>query len=85
MTPDEIRDIARAAFAGQPAKADGTLALSVGRNPWRALDDALAAVQPHIAAHTLRDFADWLDKNPAHSVCAGLAREQADLIAGGEA
>ena len=42
--PDELRNIAREAFAGRPADAEGTLALPVDRNPWRALDDALAAV-----------------------------------------
>ncbi len=41
--PDELRQIAREAFAGRPRDAEGGLALPTDRNPWRALDDALEA------------------------------------------
>jgi hypothetical protein len=46
--PDELRAIARQAFAGRPADAEGALSLDSARNPWVALDDALAAVLPAI-------------------------------------
>lgn len=42
--PAPVRDRARAAFAGRPADAEGQFALPATRNPWTALDDALAAV-----------------------------------------
>lgn len=42
--PDELLRAAKEAFAGRPPSADGVFALDTGRNPWRALDDALAVV-----------------------------------------
>lgn len=39
----EMREAARDAFSGEPARPDGTRVLSDLRSPWRALDDALAA------------------------------------------
>lgn len=57
--PEGIRDLARAAFAGRPADREGQYRLDVNRNPWTALDDALAAVVPaireQIATAILRD------------------------------
>lgn len=60
-TPDEIREIARAAFAGRPPMADGVFALPTDRNPWRALDDALGAVLPAHEAMVRRHFADVIE------------------------
>ncbi len=58
--PAHLRDIARAAFSGQPPRADGTLLLDTGRNPWRALDEALAAVLPEHEKQIRAEFAaEW--------------------------
>lgn len=59
--PEELRAVARAVFSGQPPRPDGTLLLDSGRNPWRALDDALAAVLPTYREMVLREATkqDW--------------------------
>jgi hypothetical protein len=67
--PDDIREAARAAFAGQPPDADGQYVLMSTRDPWEALDDALAAVLPVLRqraeqAERERDLAVAHDRQP---------------------
>lgn len=46
--PDEIRQRARAAFSGRPPMPEGVYVLPLNRNPWTALEEAIAAVVPAI-------------------------------------
>lgn len=61
--PDELMRTAKEAFAGRPPSADGVFGLDSGRNPWRALDDALTAVFEELDLPP-----DWFDP-PEPDVC----------------
>ncbi|MFV2172291.1 hypothetical protein ACFHW2_12095 [Actinomadura sp. LOL_016] len=81
--PEDIRETAREAFAGRPRNADGALSLPVTRNPWLALDDALAATVPAVQAAALRATADdWEALGPPDvpsPIAAWLRRRATEL------